>query len=690
MSVEQSRATLSRELSDFLIQLSIAIHRYAMYPEGHPSLGPTVDNLVERLTGLLQERTQLSLGVARNQLVIEGVATEPANPVLRELAGRLHRHHLGAVTFTRGVGFDELHEVLDLIAVEADRSEVPLGLDPTYRIGRWQHVRLYPLTYDRLELVREEGADPDEAEEEETRSARTRAAQLWVGLARAAMAAEQASDAAQDGTGDDAVPDAAAVARAIQTHQRDAAYDQVIVGYMLQIADELKSGQTPESVALRKRVSKMVSTLDGSTLSRLLEMGGDRDQRHRFLLSASEGMAVDAVLGLVQAASTNEGQTISQSMLRMLEKLAKHAEHSRGQRRRVADASMREQIMKLVQDWSLADPNPDAYRKALERIAGSRPIFSVAPDARFLPEPRRIVEMALETDVMGESVRRAVETLAQGPDLPWLLELVTAAQDRRVAGAIRDLLGTPDRLRDVLGRGQVDQATLDGLLSRMDPEQAAGPLLDALAGAESSQTRRLLLARITALGPEIAPEVVARTTDERWYVVRNMLALLAELPAVPEGFDVVPFMDHADARVRREALRILLRNDATRDRAVCLGLADADDRTVRLALTAAGRHCPPAAVPLLVSRATQGTNTDQRAAALTVLAATGAPEALETLLQVAAPRKTLLGTKLPAPTPEYLAALTGLHRFPGDPRARQTLATAARSKRPEVIKAARG
>ena len=34
------RASLSREFSDFLIELSIALHKHAMYPSGHPSLGP--------------------------------------------------------------------------------------------------------------------------------------------------------------------------------------------------------------------------------------------------------------------------------------------------------------------------------------------------------------------------------------------------------------------------------------------------------------------------------------------------------------------------------------------------------------------------------------------------------------------------------------------------------------------------
>lgn len=63
------RAALSRELSDFLIELSIALHKHAMYPDGHPSLGPAADGVAKRLYALLQDRGTLSLGVARNQLV---------------------------------------------------------------------------------------------------------------------------------------------------------------------------------------------------------------------------------------------------------------------------------------------------------------------------------------------------------------------------------------------------------------------------------------------------------------------------------------------------------------------------------------------------------------------------------------------------------------------------------------------
>src|SRR3989449_10629793 len=96
------RATLSRDLADFLIELSIALHKHAMYPEGHPSLAPAVAGLTRRAALLLEDRATISLGVARKQLVIEGVATGPKHPVLRGLAGGRPRHPLGALTSRRG------------------------------------------------------------------------------------------------------------------------------------------------------------------------------------------------------------------------------------------------------------------------------------------------------------------------------------------------------------------------------------------------------------------------------------------------------------------------------------------------------------------------------------------------------------------------------------------------------------
>ena len=85
-------------------------------------------HVTDRVTYLLKERGTLSLGAAKDQLVIEGVGTDVNNPLLRELAGRLRRHHLGAISFHQGVSKHEVLQFLTLMAEEPDLTDQLLGL----------------------------------------------------------------------------------------------------------------------------------------------------------------------------------------------------------------------------------------------------------------------------------------------------------------------------------------------------------------------------------------------------------------------------------------------------------------------------------------------------------------------------------------------------------------------------------
>lgn len=682
----EKSATLQRELRDFLIRFSIALHRYAMYPDGHPSLAPTVDQVVGLLAELLIDKTTLSLGIARSQLVIEGVATDPKNPVLSELATRLHRHHIGAVTFDRGVEPGELHEFLVRVARDAERSGGPLGLRPDFDDLRWPHVKPYALHYERLRFM--EGEAPED-ETDTTRTSRTRAAQLWLGLARAALAAGESGNVPEDDDDDElADADPESVARAIAGRQKDSAYDQVIVGYMLQIADELKSGRTTESSALRRRVSDLVSSLDRPSLSRLLSMGGDAAQRRRFLLTASEGMSVDAVVDLVEAAGAAGEQTVSHSFLRMLQKLAQHADRGSGRRRGVADDSIREQIQQLVKGWDLRDPNPGAYGQALQRMSVAAPVFVASSEAKYTTEPRRIVEMALELDTVGEPVERAVDALVERGELPWVLETLRLAYAPATVDALRRRVARVDQVAALLGEDPIDWPVLDELIAAVGIK-SADPLLDALAAADAASTRHQLINRISKLGEGIEPAILVRLDDDRWFVVRNLLGLLGELPRLPDAFDPWQFLKHSDGRVRREAMRLLLRTPDLRDRAILTGLRDADDGLVRIALTAALEKCPEAAIPLVVTRAMSGGTGDVRVAAIRVLGATRHPTGLATLLQIAGPKRGLLGAKMPPKSPELLAALAALQGFATDGRAQEVLEQGGKSRDADIARVSR-
>src|SRR5207249_896965 len=237
------------------------------------------------------------------QLVIEGVATDPKHPVLRELAGRLHRHHLGAITFRRGVEQEEVADALRTLAIEAERTGQPLGLGDRDRLAAWSHVQLHALTYERLELTDQAGPVGE---------GDARAAQLWVGLARAALAT-----APEDTRPTPTEP--AVIAQAIDAHSK------------------------------------------------------------------------------AEAESSQEA--ISHSLVRLLSKLAVHAEAGAAPVRPQADAALREQVQRLLAGWTLPDPTPGAYGAALQRMARAAPAGAAPRTDHHLTEPDRLVAMALEIEI---------------------------------------------------------------------------------------------------------------------------------------------------------------------------------------------------------------------------------------------------------------------------------------------------
>jgi len=173
MAEARVESKVDRDLSAFLVQLSIALHKSAAYPPRHPMVAAAADVAVKTLSRLLCQRPTLALGVARNQLIIDGEATDPGHPVLRELAQRLYRRQVGGLTFTPGVEPDEFSELLRALNGE-DREG-----HPTDALPQWPHVRLHALAFDQLRLADE--TDRGESLDE------TGLQQLWSDLVESAL-----------------------------------------------------------------------------------------------------------------------------------------------------------------------------------------------------------------------------------------------------------------------------------------------------------------------------------------------------------------------------------------------------------------------------------------------------------------------------------------------------------------------
>ncbi|MFC1662280.1 hypothetical protein ACFL3S_12655, partial [Gemmatimonadota bacterium] len=323
------------------------------------------------------------------------------------------------------------------------------------------------------------------------------------------------------------VPGPEELARSIQARQAEQEYDEVIVDYLHRLAKELKESEGHEAESVREQVDGLVRELDEATLKRLLRMGGNRALQHRFLLDVSHGLAVQSVIRILNAAASSSNQTISDSLARLLSKLSVHAESGPVALRAGAALALRENVEGLLRNWDLSDPNPDHYTLVLDALAQSVPFSPGSGEAGgdLASGALRLVQMSLEVDTWGPTVAKAAADLMDEGQADALLSLLVAAPPgSQVGRSLCEFLAGPDRLEDLLAREDLDEALLRGLGSRLSSDSI--PLLmEALSESESRSVRRRAFDLLSQSGPGVEDALMARLSEPRWYVVRNMLAL---------------------------------------------------------------------------------------------------------------------------------------------------------------------
>jgi hypothetical protein len=189
------------------------------------------------------------------------------------------------------------------------------------------------------------------------------------------------------------------------------------------------------------------------------------------------------------------------------------------------------------------------------------------------------------------------------------------------------------------------------------------------------------------MGDPIGPEIVRRLPEAPTAVQRELLALLGKLPTMPAGFSTPTYLDSEDPLVRREAVRLLLKNPEDRKEAIVAALADPDDRVVFAGLSVAQEKCPPAGIELIRQRVDRGELDSQlRTMGIRIIAQRRGPHDLEWLLgHVMTETNWARRPKLRPSSPEMLAALSMIAtHWRKDPAAQTALKLAEQSKDPEV------
>jgi hypothetical protein len=609
-------AAMREDVKALLVELARALQRQLLYPSNHPALrgsSAALSELVSEVAG----SAELVVQVGREQLSVDGGLTDVDSPALASLTEHLHRHRVAAISLSG-----------DISSVEVEELLAALSLDPHEEDGspladrEWSHIRIVFVQYDQLAMDEEGDGRLPEGE----------MGGVWLALAQSALT--------EDSTPQEAVS-AARLARDIEAQCEDKRYARGVTQHLLEVEQAIESspGQTAE---LRDLTSELVSRLNPEALRQLLNAGTNPEERRQLLAGASSTLGAGAVVKLLREVAELEECQIPHTVWLMLAKLARYADNGSPDQRRNAAKLVRNQVGQLLADWDVSAYAPEDYTSVLEAMSaeGSAVHRSGSGRSRASVEPLRLVEMGIEVDETSGFVGESFSRLVDEKSVAALLDVLEAAP--RENPAVRELwnrIKSPEVLGSLLAEESIEFATVDRMIGVLG-EAAATPLLDALSDSESRGTRSQVLRRLADLGPSIAPEVVERVDDERWYVKRNMLSLLGDLETVPDGFSAVAYIEDENESVRLAAIKLLLREPGERGRAIAAALSCEDSRTVIMGLIKARKDCPEDQIERIAELAVDEENAREvRMHATRTLEGVRTERAIETLLSLARPDK---------------------------------------------------
>jgi hypothetical protein len=577
----------------FLNRMQVALNRRRTYGATHPMVVKTEEEALVTLDAVLATRSSFTIGVAKQELLLNGQPISGAAGTARELAARLHRRGVGALTFHAGVDLHKLQLLLEWLALDPSRDAAPDEAPeqspniPGIIIGR--------LAYDALML-----GDADKVADASITA-------LWQALAQIAadgtgreygFGTQRNSDVAAASGNADAALDimereeehVSDIAQSLQQLVAQPEFARRTAVALMNLAAQ--GAQAPPELRARigERLHNVISRLGDSSFAPIIRGLGQRAEQQEFMLQVVDVLPVLAVSNWLQVAARATEQELSHHLLRLMTKLSQHAV---GKRQGVTDSTFRNAAKELVEGWVLSDPNPDEHVRLLDRIAlvheGTVQSLrsGITEDEAGLTEAARVVQMALEIDLVGDDALAAATAVIRSGNLPLLLTWLDEAGASESSRLFRARIMAPDAVRRLLQENPVDEPAARAVLATVDMTMA-DTLLEALAGAESRHARELILERLRSFGEPLRLTLIARLDGASWFFARNLLGLLRDLIVGQKGNNdlgaMLKFLDHENPMVRVEAVRMLLDVDAVRDAVIRRGLLDADERVVAAVL----------------------------------------------------------------------------------------------------------
>ncbi len=675
-------------LARLLFLFNIARRHVTTYPDDHPLIAHSAQNFLLQLDELLEFTDEVTLGIARDTLMI-GNSTLEKNAVFVDLAQTLFACDIAAFTIRRSVSKQELCVFFRLLGESSNDIRALGGFSKLLREQGVSGIGVLDIDYSAFHATELDVIEvATSAEELEAREL------PWDGFISALTAGQLDPDGEEFSVNS---IDPALLANLMNqkelTPEEEAngkspdeateSYDTTITSFFKQL-DREDIDATAREDSLRK-MSLFIDRLNPELRRQLLSstfatLGGHADMAETVI----SGLSAETLMDIVEDVS-NDNIEIPPGLFNLVSHLARTDAGETGPSRviqkhaGVSDELLDERIRTIFKSAGTpGDFIPETYQKFLNEVLNTEKLENL---------PQEIIdEMAeglsghnIETSVM-EVVLDVIdaEPMSEQSDL-LTLNLTDLVRYFTEVGDFISLITVYDRLNrhreeseafsipiaeqtlELYTEQEFIDAVLDGFQvweqTKHDEirqlilhvcEPFVEPLIERLAVAESMSMRQFLMELLYEIGEPAKQAAIKRLHDKRWYLVRNLVILLRRYDD-PEVMQPLRFLiGHKHPKVHLEAMKTYLHFDDPKADRYLLRELQAEDAQRRLNAAFLARNSKSSEVHKSLLGLLEGSAYDPeyetRSVAVKSLAEIGNPKFLPAL------HKALKGRSLLHPT----------------------------------------
>lgn len=600
-------------LSSLVMELNIARRNFRSYPKDHPIVVASFNKVINCYDNLLNLYREITIGVARDTLLIGDETLDKKNLVFQDFAKVLYEHGIAALMLQPGLKIDELRNFNIILSLKREDVIGYGGIATVWEKSKIKSLAIVPIQYDLFSSTEVESVSAPQQSSEQI--------DLWESFTRGIINGTLGNIQARNDISnfdDDVDPETLAILLNRQLSSPDLAknleFSSALNAIELQATKPVEININSKTKASCEKLAIFVNKLDPNLRRKFLSSGFDKNSLSGSSLTEeivsrfSDETIIETMDDIKQ-----DRINLPTGILKLIQKLSIHAidrQHDQALKLQ-HEYDINQKIRGIFCEHESEDFTPESHKITLERIvsidqtcqldeAESVEISSTLDSHLIENHLSDIILRLMILDDDEEHTQHLVNSLSetyyyllQTGDYEQLVHLIKQCDSPEIPINIRRQLRSNYTSRDCLEEMLVGLTTwgkpkyiIINNLIKIVGEPFIEVLLDRLAEEENLSLRRFLMDRIQEFGSLARDAIICRLSDNRWFVLRNFIIILRTLNDNSILEHIRHLMHHSNIRVRQEALRTCLQfQDPAAERQVLYDMSS-NDRETQLAAIA--------------------------------------------------------------------------------------------------------